>query len=127
MIDGVSIRGGALANAKASELDKLKAASKQFEAIFTRQMLKSMREAKLSEDELFGSEATDQFREMQDSNFATDLADKGALGIAEMLVKQFEARVSKKAPAADGATTMAMGSGPSAKPVSSPIVPGGAE
>lgn len=98
MIDGVSIRSGALGDAKASELDKLKAASKQFEAIFTRQMLKSMREAKLNEDDLFGSEATDQFREMQDSNFATDLADKGALGIAEMLVKQFEARVSKKAP-----------------------------
>ena len=121
MIDGVSIRGGALADAKASELDKLKAASKQFEAIFTRQMLKSMREAKLSEDELFGSEA------MQDSNFATDLADKGALGIAEMLVKQFEARVSKKAPAADGATAMAMGGAPSAKAVSSLTVSGGAE
>jgi flagellar protein FlgJ len=123
MIDGVSIRSGALSDAKASELDKLKAASKQFEAIFTRQMLKSMREAKLNEDDLFGSEATDQFREMQDSNFATDLADKGALGIAEMLVKQFEARVSKKAPAADGAVTMTAAT----KPVPSTASPGGSE
>lgn len=123
MIDGVSIRSGALSDAKASELDKLKAASKQFEAIFTRQMLKSMREAKLNEDDLFGSEATDQFREMQDSNFATDLADKGALGIAEMLVKQFEARVSKKAPAADGAVTMPAAT----KPVPSTASPGGSE
>lgn len=123
MIDGVSIRSGALSNAKASELDKLKAASKQFEAIFTRQMLKSMREAKLNEDDLFGSEATDQFREMQDSNFATDLADKGALGIAEMLVKQFEARVSKKAPASDGAAT-ATTAPKTAAPTGSP---GGAE
>jgi flagellar protein FlgJ len=127
MIDGVSIRTGALGDTKASDLDKLKAASKQFEAIFTRQMLKSIREAKLNEDDLFGSEATDQFREMQDSNFATDLADKGALGIAEMLVKQFEARVSKKAPAADGATTVATGSAPSFKAASSPSSPGGAE
>lgn len=125
MIDGVSIRSGALGDAKASELDKLKAASKQFEAIFTRQMLKSMREAKLNEDDLFGSEATDQFREMQDSNFATDLADKGALGIAEMLVKQFEARVSKKAPTADGAT-LASGAQAS-RSTSSTGSPGGAE
>ena len=100
MIDSVSIKTGALADPKASELDQLKAAAKQFEAIFTRQMLKSMRDAKLSEDDLFGSDATDTFREMQHGHLADELANKGAIGIAELLVKQFEARVSKTAPAA---------------------------
>lgn len=99
MIGSVSIKTGALADPKASELEQLKAAAKQFEAVFTRQMLKSMRDAKLSDDDLFGSDATDQFREMQDSNFADQMAGKGAIGIADLLVKQFEARVSK-APAA---------------------------
>jgi len=100
MIDGVSIKTGALADPKASELEQLKAAAKQFEAIFTRQIMKSMRDTKLAEDDLFGSDATDQFREMQDSNLAGQLADKGAIGIADLLVKQFQARVANPAPAA---------------------------
>ena len=100
MIGDVSIRTGALADPKATELEQLKAAAKQFEAIFTRQMMKSMRDAKLSEDDLFGSDATDQFREMQDSNFADNLAGKGALGIADLLVRQFQSRVSSAAPTA---------------------------
>lgn len=103
MIGGVSIKTGALADPKASELEQLKAAAKQFEAIFTRQIMKSMRDSRLAEDDLFGSDATDQFREMQDSNLASQMADKGAIGIADLLVKQFEARVAKPAAAA-GAT-----------------------
>lgn len=111
MISDVSIRTGALADPKATELDQLKAAAKQFEAIFTRQMMKSMRDAKLSEDDLFGSDATDQFRDMQDSNFADNLAGKGALGIADLLVRQFQSRVSKTAPTAqaDGAAATTTG------------------
>jgi flagellar protein FlgJ len=102
MIDSVSIKTGALADAKASEFEQLKAAAKQFEAIFTRQMLKSMRDAKLSEDDLFGSDATDTFREMQHSQLADDLANKGAIGIADLLIRQFEARVSKAVPGSGG-------------------------
>jgi len=103
MIGAVSIKTGALADPKAEELEQLKAAAKQFEAIFTRQMLKSMRDARLSEDDLFGSDATDQFREMQDANFADDLAGKGAVGIADLLVRQFQDRLSKGT-ASDAAT-----------------------
>ncbi|MES2496782.1 MAG: rod-binding protein [Pseudomonadota bacterium] len=109
MIGSVSIKTGALADPKAAELDQLKAAAKQFEAIFTRQMLKSTRDAKLCDDDLFGSDATDQFRDMQDGNLADQLAGKGAIGIADLLVRQFQARVAK--PAADAATTDAGSSG----------------
>lgn len=93
MIDNVSIKTGALADPKANPLDKLKAAAKQFEAVFARQMLKSAHDAKLADDDVFGSDATDQFREMQDSNLADQLSSKGALGVADLLVKQFAARV----------------------------------
>ena len=109
MIDGVSIKTGALADPKAAELDQLKAAAKQFEAIFTRQMMKSMRDSKLADDDLFSSDATDEFREMQDSKLADQLADKGAFGISDLLVKQFEARVSKAAPAVTGTATATSG------------------
>lgn len=111
MIDSVSISTGALAAPKASDLDKLKVAAKQFEAIFTRQMLKSMREARLSEDDLFGSDATDTFREMQHGNLADQLAEKGAFGIAALLVRQFEARVSKAEPVASASAAPAAESG----------------
>ena len=95
MINNVSATASALTDPKASQLDKLKAAAKQFEAVFARQMLKSAHDAKLADDDVFGSDATDQFREMQDSNLADQMANKGSLGVADLLVKQFEARVSK--------------------------------
>jgi flagellar protein FlgJ len=112
MINGVSAKVGALADPKATELDQLKAAAKQFEAIFTRQMLKSTRDAKLCEDDLFSSDATDQFREMQDGNLADQLSEKGSLGIADLLVRQFQARVGKPAATTAGASATDTGTAP---------------
>ncbi len=111
MINGVSIKSGALGDPKASELDQLKAVAKQFEAIFTRQMLKSTREAKLADDDLFGSDATDQFREMQDSNLADQLSGKGAMGIADLLVRQFQSRVAQPAAPTAAAPATSEGTG----------------
>lgn len=87
----------AAANAVSPEL---KAAAKQFEAIFIRQMIGSMRTAKLADD-ILGSDAGNQFREMADARTADSLADKGSFGIAEMLVKQLGARMKTATPAAD--------------------------
>jgi flagellar protein FlgJ len=70
--------------------EQLKAAAKAFEAVFVRQMIGSMRQAKLGEDMLGGS-ATDTFREMSDAKLADSMAEKGSFGIAEMLLKQFDA------------------------------------
>lgn len=66
----------------------LKDAAKAFEAIFLRQMISTMRAAKLGDD-LFGSSGSDQFRDMQDSRLADSMAEQGSIGIAEMLLKQF--------------------------------------
>lgn len=109
MIESVKTTTGALADPNASQTAKLKAVAKQFEAVFLRQMIGSMRQAKLSDD-IMGSDATDQFREMQDSHVADDLAGKGALGIADMLVKQFAARVAPAPAAADAKTVAAAAS-----------------
>ena len=64
-------------------------AAQAFEAVFMRQMIGSMRQAKLAEDAL-GSSATDQFQEMQDAKLADSMAENGSFGIAEMLLKQFD-------------------------------------
>ncbi len=64
-----------------ANLDK---AGKQFEAVFTGMMLKSMREAKLS-NPLFDSKALDTFREMQDQKTVAAMAEHTPLGIGKAM------------------------------------------
>jgi flagellar protein FlgJ len=66
--------------------------AQQFEAVFLRQIIGAMRQAKLSDD-LFGSSATDQFREMADARTADSLASTGQFGIAALIEKQFAGAV----------------------------------
>jgi flagellar protein FlgJ len=89
--------------ADSPELAKLKKVGQQFEAVFLRQMIGSMRSASLG-DGVFDSSATDQFREMSDAKMADTMAGKGALGVADLLVKQLGARLvgSAAATAASG-------------------------
>jgi peptidoglycan hydrolase FlgJ len=78
-------------SAPAAQADKqaqLKAAAEAFEAVFLRQLIGSMRQAGLGED-ILGSSATDQFRELSDAKLAEQMAATGSFGIAEMLLKQF--------------------------------------
>ena len=74
--------------ASAADTAKLKTAAKAFEAVFLRQMIGSMRQAGLGDD-LLGSSASDQFRDMGDARLADSMADKGQFGIAQLLLKQF--------------------------------------
>ena len=68
---------------------ELRQAAQAFEAVFIRQLLGSMRSAKLADD-MFDSQATDQFRDMADSRLADTMSQRGTFGIADMLVAQFE-------------------------------------
>ncbi len=68
---------------------ELRQAAQAFEAVFVRQLLGSMRSAKLADD-MFGSQATDQFRDMADARLADTMSQRGTFGIADMLVAQFE-------------------------------------
>lgn len=81
----------------------LKQAAEAFEAVFLRQMIGSMRQAKLAED-VFGSAATEQFRDIADSNLADNMAKQGSFGIADLLLQQMRAvmrRIDGPATAAD--------------------------
>jgi flagellar protein FlgJ len=69
----------------------LRKAAQQFEAIFLRQMIVGMRQAKLSEDVL-GSSATDNFVELADARTADSVAALGRFGIAAMIEKQLSSR-----------------------------------
>ena len=63
----------------------LKQTATQFEAIFLRQMIAAMRSPALGDD-LFGSDAANQFRDMSDARLADSMA--GQFGIARLLEKQ---------------------------------------
>ena len=70
----------------------LRKAAESFEAVILRQLLSSMRQAKLGDD-IFGSSATDNFREMADARTADAMASMRQFGIADMVEAQFRARV----------------------------------
>ena len=69
----------------------LRKVAQQFEAIFLRQMIAGMRQAKLSEDVL-GSSATDNFVELADARTAESVAALGRFGIAAMIEKQLSGK-----------------------------------
>lgn len=62
----------------------LEAAGRQFEAVFTAMMVKSMRSTHLAED-LFGSKAADTFKDMQDTQLAASMAEHAPLGIGKAM------------------------------------------
>jgi peptidoglycan hydrolase FlgJ len=68
----------------------LPAVAKQFEAIFTQMMLKSMRDANASMgSDIAGSEQVNSYRDMFDQQLSLSLANgHNGLGIAKMLVRQ---------------------------------------
>lgn len=96
MIAPLSSPAAGAATAADPKREQLKQAAQAFEAVFARQMIGAMRQAKLGED-ILGSAATDQFRDMADARLADTMAETGGLGIAEMLLAQFGAAEDGKA------------------------------
>ena len=66
---------------------ELRKAAEAFEAVILRQLIGSMRQAKLA-DEMFGSNATSQFRELADARTAESMATMRQFGIAALVEKQ---------------------------------------
>lgn len=70
---------------------ELRKAAEAFEAVMLRQMMASMRKAKLGED-IMGSSATDNFREMADARVADSMAALRQFGIADLVEQQLKAK-----------------------------------
>ena len=71
----------------------LRKAAEAFEAVILRQLMASMRQAKLGDD-IFGSNATDTFRDMADARTADSIAAMRQFGIADLVERQFRAAPS---------------------------------
>ena len=77
--------------AQSGDSKALDEAAKQFEAIFVQMMLKSMRKAQdvmADKDSPFNSEQVKFYRDMHDTQIASDLASNGSIGLAEIIVRQ---------------------------------------
>jgi flagellar protein FlgJ len=94
MIQNVGVAAASTQSKTNDKREQLKAAAQAFEAVFLRQMIGSMRQASLAQDDLLsGGRAAEQFRDMSDAKLADNMAEKGSFGIAELLLKQFDKSV----------------------------------
>jgi peptidoglycan hydrolase FlgJ len=78
---------GLAKDARAQDPKALREAARQFESIFTKMMLSSMRQASFG-DPLLGSDQQDFYQGMFDDQIAVELSRGKGLGLAEMLVQQ---------------------------------------
>ena len=90
-----------LAAAK-SDPSAVRKVAQQFESMFTRMMLKSMRDT-VGTDPLFGSDQEKMYQGMYDDQLALQLSKGRGLGLADMLVRQLQRLgVPGASPAASG-------------------------
>ena len=70
--------------------EALQEAAQQFEAIFMKMLLKSMRQAQevLESDSPFNSQSTKFYRDMHDQQMAVELSSNGTLGLSDLIVRQ---------------------------------------
>jgi flagellar protein FlgJ len=86
------LRAQAAQTKDAASNPALRKAAEQFESMFLQIMIKTMREATASNEEgdLMGSSTTKTYEALFDQEIAQEMAKKGGVGLANMLVKSFE-------------------------------------
>ena len=77
----------AMRRADANDPKALREVARQFESIFTKMMLDSMRSASFG-DPLFGSDQSDMYQDMMDDQMAVQLSSGRGIGLADMLIRQ---------------------------------------
>jgi flagellar protein FlgJ len=87
-------------SARQKSPEALKAAAKQFEALFMNMIMKSMREASLQES-IVDNDQSRMYTSMLDQQLSQNLANRG-LGLADMLTRQLSGTVSPQALPGDG-------------------------
>jgi flagellar protein FlgJ len=73
--------------ANAHDPNTLREVARQFESIFTKMMLQSMRQASFG-DPLFGSDQGDMYQGMMDDQLAVQMSAGRGIGLADMLIRQ---------------------------------------
>lgn len=93
---------------RSNDPDALRAVAKQYESLFARMMIKSMRDA-IGKDPIFGSDEEQTYQGMYDDQLSIELTKGHGLGLADMLVRQMQ-RLTGKAETVDDAHSAKSGS-----------------
>jgi flagellar protein FlgJ len=100
--------------AGADDPKAIRTVAEQFEGMFTRMMLKSMRDA-VGPDPMFGSSQEQMYQGMADDQLSVQLAKGKGLGLADMLVRQLQRMGVKGAGGAAAGSTSSPTAGAGAK------------
>jgi len=73
---------------KGRDPQQLKGAAQQFEAVFIQQMFKAMRNTIPDDGLIPRSNADDMYTQMQDAEAAKVMAERGGIGLAEMMLQE---------------------------------------
>ncbi len=106
-------------DARAQDPGALRETARQFESVFTRMLLQSMRQAS-GGDSLFDSQQSGFYRDMFDDQLAVEMSRGKGLGLADMMVQQLiraGAGLPDAGPTAGAAPTSAVAATASAPPV----------
>jgi len=98
-------------SARGNDPEALRQVAKQYESLFARMMIKSMRDA-VGKDPMFGSDQEQSYQEMYDDQLSIELTKGKGLGLADMLVKQMQklAGAGKSGPTGQAASGAAQSS-----------------
>ena len=104
-VEGVS-RGVITGASVNSDTDKLTETAKEFEAIFTAQLLSMMRDT-ANQTDFLGANSTSMkiFNSMLDEQYALRMAESGQLGLADMLVQQLSQYIDSVEGRSEGTDT----------------------
>jgi flagellar protein FlgJ len=83
----------------------LRAAAQQFESMFLQEIMRTMRQATIKGD-LLESHALETFEGMFDKEVAMQMAKRGGMGLADMLVQQMKKYLPAQAAAENGAAAV---------------------
>jgi flagellar protein FlgJ len=109
-------------DARTNDPDALRQVAKQYESLFARMMIKSMRDA-VGKDPIFGSDEGQTYQEMYDDQLSIEMTKGRGLGLADMLVRQLQKLSGGTKADASQDPIRAKGSGASAAAGSSTITP----
>lgn len=112
--------GALRAGAREQSPETLREVARQFESLFARMLIKSMREASLGEG-MFDSEQSDMYRDMFDQQMSVELAQGRGLGLADLLVRQLSGGAIGTA--GEPATAPATGARPAGAPAAGTPAP----
>ena len=95
-------------DAKTDDPETLRAVAKQYEGMFARMMIKSMRDA-VGTDPIFGSDEENTYQGMYDDQLSIEITKGKGLGLADMLVRQLQKITGGQKPDAAQSAAQAAG------------------